>query len=201
MANEVVVAICVAGIVMMALVLFVQWSIMIRLYLYNNYGEAVLSIGLGRWRIIHRRYCGDWLCAMLQRLLKTKKYSTTERSESDSRKMDWRKVLRAAGKVIGCKRLVWQCRLGMDDASVTARAVGMVRAVQGFCRSSFAMSKCIELSCRPDFDRAVISSRLECIITFRLGKLIKEITVILLRGKWRERYGRAINRRLSKNVT
>lgn len=193
MANEVVGAICIVGIVILVLVLFVPWSMMIRLYLYNDYGEAVLSIGLGRWRVIHRRYCGDWLRAMLYRLLKNKKYSNALRSTSNTRKMDWRKVLCAIGKVIRCKRLIWQCRLGMDDASMTARAVGMVQAVQGLCLSSVAMSRRIKLSCVPDYDRTVISSRLECIITFRLGKLIKEIAVILLREKWRERYGRAIN--------
>lgn len=201
MANEVVVAICVIGIMMLALALCVPWSMMIRLYLCNDYGEAVLSIGLGRWRVIHRRYCGNWLRATLRRLLKNKKYSNPEHSTSNNRKMDWRSVLCVIGKVTRCKRLIWQCRLGLDDASMTAQAVGIVRAVQGLALSSVAMSRSVELSCMPDYDEAVISSRLECIITFRLGRLIKEIAVILLREKWRERYGRAINRRLSKNVT
>lgn len=194
-----VIAICIVG--MLVLVLFVPCSMMIRLYLYNDYGEAVLAIGLGRWRVIHRRYCGDWLRAMLHRLLKNKKHSNAKPSTSNNREMDWRTVVCTIGKVLKCKQLIWQCRLGLDDASMTARAVGMVRALQGLCQSSIAMSRCIELSCMPEFDKAVITSRLECIITFRLGKLIKEIAVILLREKWRERYGRTINRRLSKNVT
>lgn len=169
----------IGGAVLIGLVIwFIPWSFSITIQVDDTLLEIVLSIGIVGWVIRKKRWKGNWILYLLERLAdvreKKNKDPSTDTVRFGGRYRYW--LIGGIWRAIRWRKVIWCMKIGMDDADKTAMTVGIVQALQGLGQAVIHDSNCDRcISCMPDFGNRTIKGRIECIIAVRLGNVIKEI--------------------------
>lgn len=179
-----------AGIAVLLLlgIVWISWSVHILLEIRDTNGKVTVEFGIGRQMIWKKRWQGDWAEVLLKKVCTDSANHTDKPKRKRGRRkrtpselmIFWRRVVR-------CRRLDWHMRVGTGEAAQTALAVGAVQALQGICYMIVSATQChSRMICMPDFGEMTITGKLDCIIMFRLGKVIKEVAVGYIKRNRRE---------------
>lgn len=166
------------SIVLLIVIFVVSWSLHIKIRIRNTVVHLVVSARVAKLPLLKKKWEGDWLKHFVEACIakKNKSRESPKRDTSSFLMTDNRQIAYLLWRAIRCRRFSWQLELGLDDAAQTAIATGIVTAVQGLGRMLLEKKRCnVRMMCRPDFGKMILRSELECIITFRLGNLIKEL--------------------------
>lgn len=148
----------------------------------NTYLEARISVTLLGCVLFKRQWQKDCLHLITDILRKE-----ATKSAHRNKRVHLLKLIFGLLYIGRWQKIVWRSEVGLDDASHTALTVGGISIVQASLRQSCiscGISKAV-LHCRPNFRERTIKNDILCILTFRIGNIIKEFARGYLEKKWR----------------